>query len=308
MSKVDSKRRVDEQLTLGNKIYDAIDQKVDDGEARHHHILRDCVGTLAVSLELSHGYRFAGDAAHHRLLQHLTQGDLTTNDAVYAPYSAYTHYVEELQDMSAFFPPAPSPRLATVIGRYAKVQRATRDLSGQPETNSRHVVHVSAMSVPYALEEYPDLDPSLVSSYGFVHDILEAYTGDTATLNISKKDYAKKQLDEAKALKEFTRAFAQQYPKLVALVERYEELGDDESMFLKSHEKGDPGYTHFSDGGAVVKELGVTSPAIFWQKHRETYERMSHYAINFPQVLEDRDTRAAMIEKVIWPTAKNSSL
>jgi len=293
--------RVDEQMVLSDAVYSAIDQHTTDGEVRHRLILRDCLGTLAVALEDSYGHQYAGDLAHKRMLDHLADAKLHTSDPVYDPYEAYRQYATDIRNMRSGQLTPLDPALKEVFTTYGDVHRATRDMTGQLETDSRHVVHVVALAIPYALREYPDLDPSRVSSYLFVHDIVEWHVGDTPTINISPEAESRKDRDEAGALELFAKMSFTKYPKLVRLVEDYESLKDDEAKFSKTYEKLDPGFTHFSNAGKVIKELGVTTPEQFWQAHHKTYVRMSRYALDFSKVIDDRDTRAHMIEKVTWP-------
>ena len=302
MTKKASRVRVQEQMNLSEAVYSAIDQTRATGEAEHRMILRDCLGTLAVSLEQSRGYRYASDVAHRHMLDHFANAGLTTSNPAYDPYTEYRAYAAEIRGVLPRPFVAPSAMLATVFAAYGDVQRATRDAYDQQETDSRHVVHTTALAIPYALHEYPDLDPSLVSSYLLIHDIVEWHAGDTASLDMSPEEEASKKEREAEALELFAETFSTTYPKTVALVQCYEALADDEAKFAKTFEKLDPGFTHFRNAGRVIKELGITTPEKFWQKHHETYVRMSRYALGFPKVLEDRDMRAQDIEQVTWPT------
>lgn len=305
--KSSSETRVLEQMVLSDAVYSAIDARVADNEARHRLILGDCLGTLAVTLENSYGHRYAGDMAHKRLLDHLANGKLHTNNPVYDPYESYRHYAADIRSIRSGQLVPLDPALEKVFAAYGDVHRATRDTTGQLETDSRHVVHVAALAIPYALKEYPDLDPSLVSSYLFVHDIVEWHVGDTPTINMSPETEDQKNRDEAAALELFAAMFFTKYPKLVRLVEDYESLKDDEAKFSKTYEKLDPGFTHFANAGKVIKELGITTPKEFWHAHHKTSVRMSRYALAFPKIVEDRDTRAHMIEQITWPETTQGS-
>lgn len=303
MSEAATKTRVHEQMLLSDAVYDAIDQKLETGEARHRLMLRDCLGTLAVALEDSHGHRFASDITHQRLLYHMADGGLLINNPVYAPYEKYQAYAADLQeDVRPGLRLAPTPPLARVFAKYGDEKRATVDRDLQPETDSRHAVHVTAMAVPYALREYFGwLDPSLVSSYALAHDILEWRTGDIQTLNLSDHDHDKKIHDEQEALALFANLFGDTNPKLVTLVESYEALSDDEAKFVKTFDKLDPGFTHFVDQGSVIRKLGIETPEQFWRTHLATSRRMSRYALGFSHVLEDRDVRAELIKDITFP-------
>ena len=304
MSETLTHTRVREQMILSDAVYDAIDTPTASGERSHKVILRDCLGTLAVALESSYKFGHAGDVAHSRMLGHFAQNGLTTSNISYAPYPEYRAYARNIRAAKPTLYSAPDAALADVFEKYGNITRATLDKDDNPETDSRHVVHVSALATPYALRIHPDLDASLISSYSLVHDIPEWRAGHTQTLNLSAEGHAEKEKREAEALELFCATFSSSYPKLVKLVLDYEALANDEARFTKSFEKLDPGFTHFSNGGRAIKELGVDSPEKFWEAHHNTYVRMSRYALDFPSVLEDRDTRAQMIEEIAWPSIR----
>lgn len=304
MSETLTHTRVREQIILSDAVYDTIDTPTASGERSHKVILRDCLGTLAVALESSYKFGHAGDVVHSRMLGHFAQNGLTTSNIGYGPYPEYRAYARNIRAAKPTLYSAPDAVLADVFEKYGNITRATWDRDDNPETDSRHAVHVAALAVPYALREHPDLDASLVSSYSFVHDIPEWHAGDTPTLNLSEQGYAEKEAKEAEALELFCTTFWSQYPKIVTLVTDYEELANDEAKYVKSFDKLDPGFTHFSNNGRAIKELGINSVEEFWHEHHKLYVRMSHYALNFPTILEDRDTRAQMIEELAWPSAQ----
>ncbi|KKW02599.1 MAG: hypothetical protein UY35_C0014G0025 [Candidatus Saccharibacteria bacterium GW2011_GWC2_48_9] len=291
-------------MNLSNAVYEAIDTPTASGEHAHKVILRDCLGTLAVALENSYKFGCASDATHSRMLGHFAQNGLTTNNITYAPYPEYRAYARNIRRTKPKLYSAPDAALAEVFAAYGDIARATWDTQGNPEPDSRHAVHVTALAAPYALREYPDLDASLVSSYSLVHDILEWHAGDTPTLNLSTQGHVEKETKEAEALELFCTTFSPEYPKLVTLVTDYEELVNDEAKYVKTFDKLDPGFTHFGNKGKAIKELGIDSPETFWREHHNTYVRMSRYALDFPRILEDRDTRAQMIEELAWPSAQ----
>lgn len=307
MKSLDSLNRVDSQMRLSDKVYQSLDRTLSSTEKHHRLILRDCLGTLAVSLNQSHGYGHAGDMAYRRLIGHLADDGLTIEDPAYAQYPEYRNYVATIQSNKFRLLSAPNETLAEVFRDYGDATRITRDTLDEPETNSRHAVHVTTLAVPYACQEYPDLDSSLVALYGLIHDILEWRIGDTPSLNISPEAYQQKNENEALELEYLERLIGVDYPKLITLIKRYEALSDDEAKFIKTFDKLDPGFTHFANQGAVIRERGIDTPQAFWNAHHATYVRMSQYALDYPKIIEDRDTRAKMICEVTWPTPNGTS-
>jgi len=72
--------------------------------------------------------------------------------------------------------------------------------------------------------------------YALVHDLVEAYAGDTDPYSCSSEDYLTKhtkEMDALQKIKEETTFF----PQLAERIESYESQQDEESQFVKSIDK-----------------------------------------------------------------------
>ena len=128
MEKNTSIERVDELMRQSNRIYEHIDTIV-DGEPRHRRLTRFGINVVAIALREGKSYSEAG---------------------------------AEFLTLSADSKQKSGP-LDFLGTQYAAVERATVDLQGNPETDSRHAMHLTYLSVPYAKEYYPTLDSGKVA-------------------------------------------------------------------------------------------------------------------------------------------------
>ncbi len=201
--------------------------------------------------------------------------------------------------------------LGNLANRYADTLRGTHltDLTREPD--AVHALHLAALAVPYARAHYPDLQPGKVALYSLIHDLPEAYTGDVQTFAISNHDLELKKREDAAAIVQFGAEHGDQWPELVAVVEAYETIADDEAAYVKSQDKNDPGYTHFRNDAYALREYhGVKSPAAFREQAEHNTLRTLGYASRFPLVLEDKyeltHRIAQLIEQYENPTSEGN--
>lgn len=70
-------------------------------------------------------------------------------------------------------------RLALLFGR---VNRITKHDDGMTlESDTDHTIMLSLLACAFASKYMPDLDIGRVAQFALVHDLVEAYAGDTAT-------------------------------------------------------------------------------------------------------------------------------
>lgn len=297
---ITSDMRVDQLIDLSDKIYPTLDQVV-DGEARARRIVRHGIQTVARALNTPDQYpHSAGDYYHALLLHELSNGGIRPSD--YAPWPQYQTVIAHLPQpilLSLF-----DTRLDTLACAYADVRRTTISLSGEDETDASHAIHLGALALPYAAQYHPELDQSKIALYTLIHDIVEAYAGDTPSLGMSKAVAAQKQADEAAALQRITVELSPRFPRFVDLIHAYENLGDDEAKFVKTFDKLDPSFTHFANRGLALRtHHGLTSPDEFWQGIEQTTQRIAPYAGAFP----DLDDRLTLIHRIAQVTAWSST-
>lgn len=266
-----STERVDELMRRSDAIYDTIDTTFDD-EVRYRRMLRTGMSMAAISLKLGNSINETG---------------------------------AQLLTMGSGLPPTIGPReLESLAYTYGDVKRATVDRSGMPETDARHAIHLMKLAAPYAREVYPKLNANKVAAYAFIHDILEAYTGDVASLGMTEAQKKKKEHDEALALVTLREEYGDTWPELVELVESYEALADSEARFTKSFDKLDPGFTHFYSKGTQLKSYyGYSRADEFLEAIDEGTQRMEPYSGEFLHVIHDREELTRRVAHVAFEKA-----
>jgi 5'-deoxynucleotidase YfbR-like HD superfamily hydrolase len=294
--------RVHALIDLSEKTYAAIDGRA--GEmTRADRIVRLGMATAAQLIEQPYGLRVAGDQYHRLLVHELEAGGLGLADPAYDAFGAYREIVTGLPRHR--FPIVSDVELDELAARYAQVERLTLDRRGGRELNASHVAHLSALGLAYAAEFHPELDQSRLALYFLLHDILEAYAGDTPSLGASDEIMSQKDLAEAAALERIEQEFAGRYPTLVQTLKDYEHLIDDEARYAKTFDKLDPGFTHYySHGQTLIEDLNFTSEAIFRRNVDAMTRRITRagYAKDYPGLLADRDVLTDYIAaQTPWP-------
>jgi 5'-deoxynucleotidase YfbR-like HD superfamily hydrolase len=99
---------------------------------------------------------------------------------------------------------------------------------------------------------YPELDPNLICRFAAIHDVVEAYVGDTTTHIISKTELQDKAKREAQGLERLKIDFAH-LPTFLKLIEQYEEQTVPEARFVRVIDKWTPILVHFADSGATLR-------------------------------------------------------
>ena len=92
--------------------------------------------------------------------------------------------------------------LCALVMQYATVHRITFLADGvTPESDTDHTVMVGLISCAVAQQLEPRLDIGLVAQFSLVHDLVEAYAGDTNTFGgLSAGAHADKEARESAAL------------------------------------------------------------------------------------------------------------
>jgi len=299
MTMPNTNERVDGLMQLSDRVYPIIDQLV-DGETSARRILRVGIATTALALHEQASPTQAGNLFHGQLLAGLSLGGLSTKDTTYNHWPRYQQTTQALEvphylDTTTAFD--------TLSNNYADILRATKNAAHELETDATHAIHLASLALPYAAEFYPKLNQGKIALYCLLHDILEAYTGDVATLSISAKGLKTKQDNEALAFIQFKKDYSVEWPEFVAVVHDYENLADSEATFVKSFDKLDPGFTHFANHGEqLLNRFSFTSAKSFMSEAEVTVRRMAPYAKPFAKVIEDRHTLHKRIAAhVIWP-------
>lgn len=108
---------------------------------------------------------------------------------------------------------------------------------GRPENDAEHSFMLGLVAVPLAEQYYPELDSGLVAKYALVHDLPEAYVGDTPTHNIDDAGLKTKADLERAGRGQLKKEYTPLAPSLVMLLEKYEQQTDPEARFVRMLDK-----------------------------------------------------------------------
>lgn len=281
-----SKARVESLVDLSEKVYPTIDSRIDD-ETRARLTLR--LGIQAAAHATGNGLEYltkAGTAYMSTLQQNLAEAGIDQTD--YQAWPKYQQALKVLPDNSE--PEHWHHQLDTLAKRYADVKRATIASDGSFETNASHVVHLSALAIPYAAEYHPNLHLPTVALYLLLHDIVEAYAGDTPSLGLTEDARRAKDQREQAAMLRIHQEFSDKFPELVASCQDYESLASDEAKFVKAFDKLDPSFTHLANHCLALRQnMGIDSADKFLELLQHTTDSMT-YAKHLPKLMGDRQT------------------
>lgn len=172
--------------------------------------------------------------------------------------------------------------LGALALRFGRVDRLTRHEDGMRlESDSDHTVMLGLVACSLA-SEFTTLDVGKVAALALVHDIPEAYAGDTPTLRITPGQRVDKQEREEAAIDRLWGEFGESLywvPRTIAAYERRKFFS--EARFVYAVDKLLPKITHLLNGGAVLKAEGED-----YQSMHEIYKRqadsLSPYFHEFP--------------------------
>jgi len=144
--------------------------------------------------------------------------------------------------------------LAALALRFGEVERLTQHPDGRNETDTTHTVMLALAAVLVAPSM--GLDPGECVIMALVHDLPEAYAGDTPTLvRLTPEQQADKDAAEAAA----TRRIRRELPLIGALISKYERQDTPAARMVKVLDKVMPKLTHMLDRCTVARKQGMTS-------------------------------------------------
>ena len=177
-------------------------------------------------------------------------------------------------------------KLGRLVLRFARVERVTYHEDGKrKETDTDHTVMLGVVACSVAEKLYPHLNLGTIAQYALVHDLVEAYAGDTPTFNASLAVRAGKVERERKALEKIQKEFTS-FSWVGNTILLYETQSDMEARFVKTLDKCMPKITHILNKGASLKEIGQNREdvaAFFDRQHKELREG---YANEFPELMK----------------------
>lgn len=130
-------------------------------------------------------------------------------------------------------------RLGELAMQYATVHRVTFLSDGvTPESDTDHTVMVGLIACAVANSFDSTLDVGLVAQFALVHDLVEAYAGDTDTFGgLSEHARLEKEAREEAALKRIETEFDDTLPWVAETIRAYESLTTPEARFVKTLDK-----------------------------------------------------------------------
>lgn len=177
---------------------------------------------------------------------------------------------DNLQDALA------ATRLAFALGR---TMRATRYPDAvEPESVTDHSVMLALVAADLATK-LGDLDPSKVMAFAVVHDLPEAYCGDTDTL--LGLDEAGKQAKADREARATQRIRTELGPGswIADLLRRYEAQAEPEARFVRYVDKVLPKFTQILNDCAGLRAAGV-DPGRIEAAHRA---QAAALAVEYPE-------------------------
>jgi putative hydrolases of HD superfamily len=126
------------------------------------------------------------------------------------------------------------------------------------ESDTDHTMMLAWVAPSLAALLYPaDLDTGLVAQFAVVHDAVEVFAGDTATLRIDAAGKAAKAQREQAAAQRWHDLFADRLPWLAEMIGRYER--QEEVRFVRAVDTDTPKIVHFQDAAVGLAREGISA-------------------------------------------------
>ncbi len=159
---------------------------------------------------------------------------------------------------------------------FARKNRVTLHEDGvTPESDTDHTVMLGfvACSVARELEVY---NPGRVAELTLVHDIVEAYVGDTNSFDISDEARAAKKQREHEGLQRMRRDFGED-SWLIQTLLAYEAQEEPEARLVRFLDKAMPKINHMLNHCASIKAMGKTHDDLVRAHQTQLQELIEEY-------------------------------
>lgn len=136
-------------------------------------------------------------------------------------------------------------QLADIAFKFAATNRVTLWPDCEtPESDTDHTVMLGLVACSVAHTYAPHLDVGKIAQFALVHDLVEAYAGDTNTFGgLSENAILEKEEREQAALKRIERELEDSLPWVPTMIREYESLASPEARFIKVLDKAMPKLT-----------------------------------------------------------------
>lgn len=146
--------------------------------------------------------------------------------------------------------------LSALSFQYGETYRATTYPDGKTfESDTDHSFMLGLIACALRDLCAPELDRGKLAEYALIHDLVEVYAGDTATLGMIDK--SEKEDREHQALLRLKKEWDPTFPWLAECIENYENQTEPEARFIKVLDKLMPSLTQMQNGGEVFERLQV---------------------------------------------------
>lgn len=196
--------------------------------------------------------------------------------------------------------------LAELALRFGRVERITFHPDGiRPETDTDHTVMLGLTACAFAVEcnrrnhfGVNSLDIGKIAQFALVHDLVEAYAGDTPTLlHMADDEKDAKTAREQQALRRIAMEMAD-LPWVGSTLAMYENQVSREARFVRAMDKLMPKACAILNDGATVRAQGITRPDLV-ARYDEQREELMVYAGEFEDLMALRDDLVAWMMDVL---------
>lgn len=159
-----------------------------------------------------------------------------------------------------------------------------------PESDTDHTVMLGLIACAVAHKHAQHLDIGKIAQFSLVHDLVEAYAGDTDTFGgLSEAAVADKEERELAALKRIEKEFGTSLPWVPETIKAYESLETPEARFIKVLDKCMPKVTRLLNSHTFTTlEEFESFCAMQKTKMQETYGHDQEVAIALYEHLRDQ--------------------
>lgn len=150
-----------------------------------------------------------------------------------------------------------------------KVERIMFRPDNRAENDVEHSYQVAMMAWFLSEQFNLSLSKEKLLKYGLAHDLVEVYAGDTpAFLKNHTNSHETKKEREAQALLKIKNDFGY-FDDLIKSIESYEEMEDDESVFIYELDKIIPALNAYLDDGFGWNKFNLTLEEISVEKRKK---------------------------------------
>jgi putative hydrolases of HD superfamily len=191
--------------------------------------------------------------------------------------------------------------LGALALRLSRVERITFHPNGRrPETDSDHTVMLALIAPAFAARFLPWLDVGKITQFAVVHDLVEAYAGDTPTLNATPAQMAAKKMKEGLAIDRIVDEYAEALPWVCGLLVRYENQQEPEARYVRAMDKLMPKITHILNQGATFGTVnGYMDQEALVRRYARQLNELHQYAADFPPLFELRAQLIALLFETV---------